>query len=70
MRWVAERMETGRRPRGKPRKRRMDYVKEDGRVVDLDVVEENARWMTITRRPLEGTNGMMMILKCIKNTTF
>ena len=43
IRWVAERMETGRRRRGRQRKRWMDCVKEDGRVVDLHVVEESAR---------------------------
>ena len=26
-------------------------MKENGRVVDLDVVEERAKWKTITRRP-------------------
>ena len=60
IRWMAKRMETGRRPRGKPRKRRMDYVKEDGRVVDLDVVQESARWKDDnekTRLPFRGQTG-------------
>ena len=54
IRWVAEGMETCRRPRRKPRKRWMDVVKEDGRMVDLDVVEESGRWKTITRRGQTG----------------
>ena len=49
IRWISERAETGRRPRGRPRKRWMDFVRQDGRVVDL--VTDRTRWRTIMRRP-------------------
>jgi hypothetical protein len=43
----------------------MDCVKDDGRVVDLDKVNDRVEWSRVSRRPdpLEGTNGMMMIMK-------
>ena len=43
IRRVAERVEIGRRPRGRPKKKWIDCVKEDGRVVDLDMVEDMYR---------------------------
>lgn len=50
IRWAAEIVDPGRRPKGRSRKRWMDCVKEGGKVVDLNVVEDRVRSNTITRR--------------------
>lgn len=51
VRWAAERREPGTRKRGRPRKRWMDCVRDDGRVVDLDKVDDRIEWREVSRRP-------------------
>jgi hypothetical protein len=51
VRWAMERKEPGTRSRGRPRKRWMDCVKDDGRVVDLDKVNGRVEWSRVSRRP-------------------
>ena len=41
-----------KKPRRRKRKVWMDSVKENGIVVDLDVVEDSARWRTIRVAPM------------------
>ena len=49
--WSAERREPGTRKRGRPRKRWMGCVRDDGRVVDLDKVDYRIEWRKVSRRP-------------------
>ena len=51
-----ERKEPGTRSRCRPRKRWMDCVRDYGRVVDLDKVNDRVEWSNVLRRPspLEG----------------
>ena len=51
VRWSAERREPGTRRRGRPRKRWMGCVRDDGRVVDLDKVDDKIEWRKLSRRP-------------------
>jgi hypothetical protein len=48
----------------------MDCARDDGRVVDLDKVNDRIEWSKVSRvddpTPLEGTNGMMMIMMSIE----
>ena len=71
VRWSAERRETGTRKRGRRRKRWMDCVRDDGKVVDLSRVGDRRQWRGQRCRPdptpLEGTNGMMMMMISNRN---
>ena len=51
VRWSAERRETGTRKRGRRRKRWMDCVRDDGKVVDLSRVGDRRQWRAVSRRP-------------------
>ena len=72
VRWSAERRETGTRKRRRPKKRWMDCVRDDGKVVDLSRVGDRRQWRAVSRRPnpLEGTNGMMIRCPCPLNRGF
>ena len=65
IRWVVERVKTGRGPRGR-REKEINGLCEGERKSGgpADAVEESARWKTTTRRPdpPEGTNRMMMVM--------
>ena len=61
VRWAVECRESGTRKRGRPRKRLMDCMRDDGRVADLDKVDDRIKWRKMYWRPnpLEGIYGMM-----------
>ena len=50
-RWAMERKEPETRSRGRPRKRWVDSVRDDGRVVDLDKVNDRVEWSKVSRQP-------------------
>ena len=49
VRWSVECREPGTRRRGCPRKQRMGCVRDDGRVVDLDKVDDRIEWRKVSR---------------------
>ena len=51
VRWSAERRETGTRKRRRPKKRWMDCVRDDGKVVDLSRVGDRRQWRGQRCRP-------------------
>ena len=51
VRWSAERREPGTRRSARRRKRWMGCVRDDGRVVDLDKVDDKIEWRKVWRRP-------------------
>ena len=51
VRWSAEVREMGTRKRGRPRKRWMDCVRGDSKVVDLSRVSDRRQWRAVSRRP-------------------
>lgn len=51
VRWVMKRKKPGTRSRGRPRKRWIDCVRDDGRVVDLGKVNDRIEWSKMSRRP-------------------
>ena len=57
VRWSAERRETGTRKRGRPRKRWMDWVRDDGKLVDLSRVGDRRAVLRRPDTPLEGQTG-------------
>jgi hypothetical protein len=68
VRWAMEHKEPGTRSRGRPRKRWMDCIRDDGRVVDLDKVNDRVEWSKVTRPP--GQTGWWWFLSiCIKGVT-
>jgi hypothetical protein len=50
VRWATEPRESGTMKRGRLRKRWMDCVQDDGRVVDLDKVDDRIAWSKVSRR--------------------
>ena len=51
VRWAVECGQPGTRKRGRLRKRWMDCVRDDGRVVDLDKVDDRIEWREVSRQP-------------------
>jgi hypothetical protein len=51
LRWAMERKEPGTRSRSRPRRRWRDCVRDDGRVVDLDKVNDRVERSKVSRRP-------------------
>ena len=49
VRWAMERKEPGTRSRGRPINRWMDCARDDGRVVDLDKVNDRIEWSKVSR---------------------
>ena len=41
IKWAADKEEEGKKPRGNPRQRWKNCIKEDGRTIDLELCEEN-----------------------------
>ena len=58
VRWSEEHREMGTRKIGRLRKRWMDCVRDDGKVVDLSRVSDRRQWRAVSRRP----NGMIMMM--------